>query len=64
MTGPGPVDEITRLASHDWCLPLCCEAPFGPNETTTRTKGHITNKVGSTWDRTITVERGTSTMCS
>ena len=67
VTGPGPIDEITQLdqrMSGAWGHKLCCEAPFGPNETTTRIKGHITNKVGSSWDRTITVERGTSTMCS
>ena len=67
VTGPGPIDEITQLDQRmtgAWGHKLCCEAPFGPNETTTRIKGHITNKVGSSWDRTITVERGTSTMCS
>ena len=67
VTGPAPIDEITQLDQRmtgAWGHKLCCEAPFGPNETTTRIKGHITNKVGSSWDRTITVERGTSTMCS
>ena len=47
-----------------WGHKLCCEQAFGPNETTTRIKGDVCNKVGSTWARTVTVERGISTMCS
>ena len=67
VLGPGPVAEITELdkkMSGAWGHKLCCEAPYGPNETTTRIKGNVCNKVGTNWDRTITIERGTSTMCS
>ena len=47
-----------------WGHKLCCERAYGPNETTTRIKDNVTNKVGQSWSKAIAVEKGISTMCS
>lgn len=60
----GEITELDKKMTGAWGHQLCCEQAFGPNETTTRIKGNVTNKVGTNWDRTITVERGISSVCS
>ena len=65
VTGPGPVDEITQLDQRmtgAWGHKLCCEAPFGPNETTTHLRPHH-QQSGVDMGPTITVS-APSTMCS
>ena len=61
---PAKIEEVDMKTKGAWGHRLCCERPYGPNETTTRIKDNVTTKVGSSWNKTITVERGTSTMCS
>jgi len=65
--GPPPLasfNEVEKKVDGRWGHRLACERAYGPCETTTRIKDNVTNKVGSSWDRTITVERGQSTLCS
>ena len=67
IMAPSPVAQITEVdekISGAWGHTLCCERAYGPCETTTRIKDSVTNKVGSTWSKTIAVEKGISTMCS
>jgi hypothetical protein len=63
---PPPAAEITEADRQigAWGHKLCCERAYGPCETTTRIKDNVTPKTGGSWDKTITVERGNSTMCS
>lgn len=67
IVGPPPVaqiNEVDKKTQGAWGHTLCCERAYGPNETTTRIKDNVTNKVGSNWNKTIAVEKGISTMCS
>ena len=55
---------MDKKVSGAWGHTLCCERAYGPSETTTRIKDNVTTKIGSNWNKTIAVEKGTSTMCS
>ena len=64
VKGPAPLasfSEIDVKVDGAWGHRLTCEKPFGPSETTTRIKATVDPKVGSSWAKTITVERGDST---
>ena len=64
VKGPAPLaqfNEIDVKVDGAWGHRLTCEKPFGPCETTTRIKATVVPKVGGSWAKTITIERGEST---
>eukprot|EP00322_Chrysochromulina_rotalis_P030266 CAMPEP_0115858976 /NCGR_PEP_ID=MMETSP0287-20121206/16374_1 /TAXON_ID=412157 /ORGANISM="Chrysochromulina rotalis, Strain UIO044" /LENGTH=130 /DNA_ID=CAMNT_0003313255 /DNA_START=33 /DNA_END=425 /DNA_ORIENTATION=- len=69
VAGPAIIAEVTALEKRtdpkiSWGHRLASEAPFGTNETRTRLKCGVAAKVGGSWEKTITTEKGVSTLCS
>jgi len=62
VRAPPPVLALNDIDKQmgGWGHKLCCERPYGQQETTTRIKAGVTAKVGSTWRTTESFERGNS----
>ena len=67
VAGPPPLESFNEMdikVSGAWGHALVCEKPFGPVDTSPRIKATVSPKVGSTWNKSITVEQGISTSCT
>ena len=67
VQGPPPVAEISELDKKmrgAWGSELCCERPYGKNETRAWIKDAVTSKVGSSWGATMHTEKAKSQMTS
>ncbi|KAL1505109.1 hypothetical protein AB1Y20_008868 [Prymnesium parvum] len=67
VKGPPPIvsfDNYDRTVKGAWGHSLCCERPYGKQETTTRIKDHVAPKVGSSWHATMHFEKDKSVSCS
>lgn len=67
LTAPAPVSELTELdkkMTGAWGSKLCCERPYGKNETRTWIKDGVTPKIGSSWGATLHAQYGKSRMQS
>ena len=56
VAGPPPVGEITELDKRMtgvWGSKLCCEKPYGKNETRVWQKDGVTAKVGKDWGPSV-----------